>query len=292
MSSDNANLSSPTTIALHATLLGALLCLLLPAPASSSTPWAEVRSPSSGPTQVIGTVSNGCIGGADALPETGTGYVSIRRYRNRYYGHPELLRFIEDVGRTQQRHRGLPMMVGDLSQPRGGLMSSSHRSHQNGLDVDIWLTLAASPADARKRMDQRPDPQSMVSPGGLFVSNHWGEDQRFLIETAARHRSVDRLFVNPAIKRALCQSAGADRGWLRKVRPWKGHDAHFHVRLACPAGSPRCDAQAALPSGDGCGEELAWWFSEEARKPIKKGPGKATAEPVMPTACRAVLNGS
>jgi penicillin-insensitive murein endopeptidase len=273
-------------------LLGTLLCLCLPASDGLATPWAEVRSPSQGPIQVIGGVSNGCIGGADALPETGAGYVSIRRYRNRYYGHPELLRFIEEVGRAQQRRRGLAMMVGDLSQPRGGLMSSSHRSHQNGLDVDIWFTLADSPADARRRMDQQPDPRSMVRPDGLSVSDAWGEDQRFLIETAARHRSVERIFVNPAIKRELCRSATAERGWLRKVRPWKGHDAHFHVRLACPPGSPQCDRQAALPPGDGCGEELTWWFSEEARRPIKKKPGQGSSAPVPPASCRAILNGS
>jgi penicillin-insensitive murein endopeptidase len=272
--------------------LGAVvLSLLLQSPASSATPWAEVRSPSRGALQVIGSVSNGCIGGADILPVTGTGYVSIRRDRNRYYGHPELLRFIAELGRAQQRQTGLMMMVGDLSQPRGGLMSSSHRSHQNGLDVDIWLTLTASPAAARELMDQRPDPHSMVRPDGLFVSDAWERDQRFLIETAARHHLVDRLFVNPAIKRALCQSVDADRAWLRKVRPWKGHDAHFHARLACPSGSPQCDAQAMLPPGDGCGKELDWWFTDEARKPIQKKPG-TTAAPVLPAACRAVLQGS
>ncbi len=276
--------------AVHAPVLGALFCLLVSEPIFSATPWAEARWPSQGPTQVIGSVSNGCIGGADALPESGIGYVSVRRYRNRYYGHPELIRFIQEMGRAQQRHHDLSMMVGDLSQPRGGRMSSSHRSHQNGLDVDIWFTLAASPAAARRLMDHGADPQSMVLAGGLFVSSQWGEDQRFLIETAARHPSVERLFVNPAIKRALCQSTDGDRGWLRKVRPWRGHDAHFHVRLACPPGSPQCDAQAPPPPGDGCGSELAWWFSDEARKPIKKR--QTAPEPAPPAACRAVLQDS
>jgi len=31
---------------------------------------------------------------------------------------------------------------------------------------------------------------------------------------------VQRIFVNPAIKKALCREAGGDRAWLQKVRPW------------------------------------------------------------------------
>ncbi|MFD2113712.1 penicillin-insensitive murein endopeptidase [Thiorhodococcus fuscus] len=274
---------------LSARLLSGLLLLLLPAAGAVASPWGDVARPNSGPARAIGGYSNGCIGGADALPETGAGYVSVRRYRNRYYGHPELLGFIRDLGRAQQRHGDRLMMVGDLSQPRGGLMSSSHRSHQIGLDVDIWFTLADSPADARDRMDNRSDPNSMVTPDGLGVSRYWTDAQRFLIETAARHPSVDRIFVNPPIKRALCESAHGDRSWLRKIRPWWGHDAHFHVRLVCPDDSPLCQNQAPVPPGDGCGRDLAWWFSPEARsKPSKKGGGRRV-EPTPPAACRAVL---
>ena len=40
---------------------------------------------------------------------------------------------------------------------------------------------------------------------------------------------VQRIFVNAAIKKALCREAGDDRAWLEKVRPWWGHDYHFHV---------------------------------------------------------------
>ena len=276
-------------------MLGAVLLLSLAVPAVSvagKTPWSGVSLPSQGPTEVIGSASNGCIGGADALPETGPGYVSVRRYRNRYYGHPDLLRLIGDLGRVQQRHGDLLMMVGDLSQPRGGRMASSHRSHQTGLDVDIWFTLAASAATADRLMGTPSDPPSMVAPGGLQVSRHWGEDQRFLIESAARHSSVDRIFVNAAIKQALCAASGSDRAWLRKVRPWWGHDAHFHVRLACPAGNPLCDGQSPLPAGDGCGRELAWWFSDEARHPRKKGGSEERTEPSPPAACMAVLRDS
>jgi penicillin-insensitive murein DD-endopeptidase len=264
--------------------------LLIAASTAAATPWAEVAAPSVGPPQVIGGVSNGCIGGADTLAESGPGYVSIRRYRNRYYGHPDLLRFVQDMGRAQQSRGDRLIMIGDLSQPRGGRMPSSHRSHQNGLDVDIWFTLADSPAAARRLMDDRSDPQSMVQAGGRSVSAAWGPAQSSLIETAARHPGVDRIFVNAAIKQALCRNSGsADRDWLRKIRPWWGHHAHFHVRLRCPAGNPDCESQAALTGDDGCGADLAWWLSEEALKPSKGGGSAAKPEPRMPQACSALL---
>ena len=266
----------------------ALLGLLCTSQAlAAATPWSEVRDPSAGPTKVIGGASNGCVGGAKTLPETGPGYVSVRRYRNRYYGHPELVQLIQDIGRTASG-KGLDLvMVGDLSQPRGGRMPSSHRSHQNGLDADIWFTFARSPAAARQLMDNRSDPRSMVKPGGLALSDAWGPDQRFLLETTARKQAVDRIFVNPAIKQALCREVTGDRGWLRKIRPWFGHDAHFHVRLRCPPDSPQCKPQAPVPAGDGCGANLAWWFSDEARNPKKKGG--SSAPPPPPAACTLLL---
>lgn len=264
------------------------LLLVPPAAQAGSSAWAQVAAPSKGRTQVIGGASNGCVGGAQALPETGAGYVSVRRYRNRYYGHPELIGMIGDLG-AAVRARGLDLvMVGDLSQPRGGRMPSSHRSHQNGLDADIWFTLAKTPEAAERLMDNRDDPQSMVKTGGVFMADAWGPEQRFLLETAARHPKVDRIFVNPAIKRAVCQEVQGDRTWIRKLRPWFGHDAHFHVRLRCPPDSPQCDQQAALPVGDGCGSDLAWWFSDEARSPFKR-KDQPRADPQPPAACMALL---
>lgn len=265
--------------------LGALVAIPL---AQAGSPWSQVSTPSPGRAQVIGAASNGCIGGAEPLPETGPGFVSVRRYRNRYYGHPELLRMIANLGMAA-RAKGLDLvMVGDLSQPRGGRMPSSHRSHQNGLDADIWFTLAKTPQAAMHLMDNRDDPQSMVRTGGLAMAEAWGPEPRLLLETAARDPRVDRIFVNPAIKQAVCRETQGDRSWLRKVRPWFGHDAHFHVRLRCPADSSGCEQQAPLPPGDGCGADLAWWFSDEARTPPKR-KAEPKPEPRPPAACLALL---
>jgi len=280
-----------TLFAYH-TCLGVFIALFaILAPVAQASPWSKVKTTAPGPSSVIGGPSNGCIAGAEALTADGTGFVSIRRHRNRYYGHPETLRLVRDLGRSLSKRTDELVMVGDLSQPRGGLMSSMHRSHQNGLDVDVWFRLAKSARKANGQHPEESDPRSMVAPGGQALSRDWGPDQRFLLKTAAESPRVDRIIVNPSIKRALCRSENSDRKWLRKLRPWWGHDAHFHVRLKCPKGSPNCKQQAPIAAGDGCDKSLSWWFSEEARTPSKKSKKKKKARPAMPKACRSLVSG-
>ena len=116
-----------------------------------------------------------------------------------------------------------------------------------------------------------------------------------VLKAAASDPAVARIFVHAAIKDQLCQTAGADRGWLSKIRPWWGHNAHFHVRLSCPAGATGCIDQAPPPPGDGCDATLAWWFSDEARNPKpdpnapKKPPRRALTLADLPQACEGVL---
>ena len=264
-----------------------LALVLALAPAAQASPWAEVRAVSPGPPAAIGEAANGCLAGAASLPANGEGFVQIRRERLRHFGHPVTLAFVRDLGVDQAQRTGRYVMIGDLSQPRGGLMSSSHRSHQNGLDLDIWFQFADSPSQAQRAYPESQSPPSMVRADGLAVNGYWGREQRLLLKRAAEDGRVERIFVNPAIKQALCESETGDRHWLRKLRPWRGHDAHFHVRLKCPQDSPACEAQSPIAAGEGCGADLAWWFTEEARKP-KKG-GEAKPAPPMPAACRALL---
>jgi len=273
-----------------AAILGLLSPLILGTGLAAETPWSQVRTVAEGRTESIGGPSNGCLRGALRLAPSGEGFVSIRRHRNRYYGHPRTIALVEDLGAAvAERSGGRLIMVGDLAQPRGGRMSSSHVSHQNGLDVDIWLTLADSASEAWQETPEARDPPSLLGQQGLRPNAGWGADQRFLIKRAAEHPDVDRILVNPGIKRALCRSEG-DAPWLRKLRPWWGHDAHMHVRLKCPSDSPSCRQQSPIPMGSGCGSELAWWFSPEARSPNPGSSAKPKPRPKPPAACAALLD--
>ncbi|MCW2245934.1 penicillin-insensitive murein endopeptidase [Azospirillum fermentarium] len=251
--------------------------------------WSAVAAPSIGLAQSIGGYASGCVAGAVALTPEGTGYQVIRLSRARNYGHPTLVSFLQDFGRRVDQQGLGTALVGDMGQPRGGPLPYGHASHQSGLDADIWLRLDLPPMNrgARESLSEI----KYVDYGSMTVIPSWGERQAALIRTAAADPRVARIFVNPAIKRELCTAAGADRGWLRKVRPWNGHDGHMHVRLSCPAGSPECQDQAALPDGDGCGEDLAGWL-DRAVPARETPPSKAKPpSPVQPASCAAVLQG-
>ncbi len=140
---------------------------------------------------------------------------------------------------------------------------------------------------------------SMLKKGEyLTIDNrNWSEGQARLIMRAATYPQVQRVFVNPAIKKKLCETWTGDRTFMGKVRPIGGHDSHFHVRLFCPPGVANCKAQPEIQPGDGCGKDLAAWFAPRpARKPTSpmKPPPKPRVVTVgdLPPACQSVLSAS
>ncbi len=214
--------------------------------------------PSGGTPEVIGGYANGCIGGAAALPETGPTWQAMRLSRTRYFGHPELIDYIQGLSQqVAERTSWSGLYVGDMSQPRGGPMLSGHRSHQSGLDVDIWLLPARDltlTAQAREDLSSI----SLRRAEGAYVNDTWTEDHWEVLRSAARDPRVARIFIFPGAKVWMCENETGDREYLRRIRPWWGHHYHFHVRLSCPSGSPGCENQAAPPPGDGCDEARGW----------------------------------
>lgn len=248
--------------------------------------------PSPGPPRVIGLPWNGCLSGAASLPWRGVGYEILRPKEHRYFGDPATVRFVERLGRRAHA-AGLPMFyVGDMAQPRGGPMPSHHVSHQTGLDVDIWLSLNTNPNLSMAARETLEPPPMVLRDQSAVDRTRFGPGQVNLLRLAARDAAVDRIFVNPAIKEALCRGYGGasrgDRRWLHRIRPWYGHEAHFHVRLKCPAASPQCQNQPPVPTGDGCEPAVFAWWRMELSKP-KPRPAPPLPPLPLPTACHALL---
>jgi penicillin-insensitive murein endopeptidase len=249
--------------------------------------WQAQRRPSVGPAHAIGTCSCGCLQGAATLPVSGRGYETLRLGRNRRYGHPALIAFIQRLGAAAADGKTGLLVVGDLSQPRGGPTPSGHRSHQTGLDADIGyvappgMRALLSPS-ARERLS----PPAVVDARTHEKTPSWTPRIPKLLALAAADPAVDRIFVDPGIKKIMCQGATARAPWQAKLRPWWNHHDHFHVRLACPADSPLCVPQDP-PRDDGCGASLAWWFSDDAAatRARKKEAAAAEPEPELPPAC-------
>ena len=240
-----------------------------------------------------GFYSKGCFSGGMAIAADGPNWQAMRLSRNRRWGHPTMIAVLERLSRDGVKDGWNGLMVGDISQPRGGPMLSGHASHQIGLDADIWFTpMPDRRLSAREREDLSAT--TMISDGALTVNERvWTPAHAAILKRAASYPEVERILVHPGIKKKLCESTTGDRRWLNKVRPFWGHDYHFHIRIGCQPGSTDCKGQESTGSGDGCDQSLAWWFTEEPWRPAT-GPQKPRARDVMklsdlPRACRAVL---
>lgn len=272
-----------------------ILWLLLAAPLPAATAlaadppagaWAAAPRPTAGMPQAIGAHGLGCIGGAVAMPAEGPGWEVVRMSRNRFWGHPALVGMLKDLGAAARRNGLPPLWIGDLGQPRGGRMPWGHASHQIGLDADVWLDVTPRAATSRAARETIEVPSLVRRDGRDINPALYSPRHATLIRLAAEQPGVDRVFVNPAIKQALCRSY-AGEPWLRRVRPWYGHDSHMHVRLRCPAGQPSCHDQAPVPAGNGCDSSLDWWFSPRSSQPA--APARPpVAPPRPPAACAGI----
>ncbi|MBR0826539.1 penicillin-insensitive murein endopeptidase [Bradyrhizobium manausense] len=258
--------------------------------------FARKLLPSTGGAHVIGSYVKGCLGGAEQMPLNGDNWQVMRLSRNRNWGHPDMIALIKRLAAKAKKDAGWPgILVGDIAQPRGGPALSGHASHQIGLDADIWLTPMP---DRRLSREEREETSAvmMVREDRLdidpkvFTAGHV-----LVLRDAAQEPAVQRIFVNAAIKKALCREAKGDRSWLSKIRPWWGHDYHFHIRMRCPAGAAECEGQPSQAEDEGCKPaDLDYWFKDSVLHP-KPPPTPPKPKPPMtlaqmPAACKAVLH--
>jgi penicillin-insensitive murein DD-endopeptidase len=288
------------------------LALLAPLPAGAETLanklFAAARQPSDQASMPIGTYARGCAAGNVELPETGPTWQAMRLSRNRNFGQPTLVQFLEDLSLTATKIGWKGLYIGDMGQPRGGPMNSVHASHQIGLDADIWMLKPASLTLSSKEREKISS-VAVRSADQRSVTKYYSPQHAALLKAAASDPRVDRIFVAAAVKIAMCKTAKAsDTKWLQKIRPIYGHDTHFHVRLKCPAGATLCKTQKPTVSelskgGNGCDETLAYWVSDAYLNPPKPKPSTKPAKPRpvvksartyvladLPSQCAAVLS--
>jgi penicillin-insensitive murein endopeptidase len=249
------------------------------------------KLPSIGHAASIGYYPAGCLAGGVELPIDGPNWQVMRLSRNRNWGHPNLIRFVEGFAARAAKATGWKgILVGDLAQPRGGPTRTGHKSHQTGLDVDIWFLPMPNHKLTRQEREDLSANNLVASDWKHINPKVWTPQHIAFIKTAAMSPGVERVLVNAAIKKELCRDVGPKADWLHKVRPWYGHNDHIHVRLACPADSPNCRHQPPVPEDDGCGKALDFWFSDRVLKPVTKfKPRKPMTLADLPPACKTVL---
>lgn len=235
----------------------------------------------------VGGYAAGCQFNSQALPSTGAGFHVIRASRERFYGQPILINYLQTLGKKVERATLPPMLVADMAMQRGGPFDFGHRSHQTGLDADIWLRTPPIPASSNQ-LEQVPE-IDMVNHQLYILNSHFQDQQRQLIALAAQDARVSRIFVHPLIKQAMCHAYG-DAPWLNRLRPWFGHSGHFHVRLECPKEDIHCVPQAPSPAGTGCGSELNSWLKNKTGA-LSGGGSSTPYRPALPPRCQSWVPG-
>lgn len=238
----------------------AILTMLAPAQAEplakqlfGAKPLPSLQTPAA-----YGGYSKGCMAGAIMLPETGPTWQAMRLSRNRNWGQPQMIDFIRDLSAFAAKQPGWQgLYIGDISQPRGGPMISGHRSHQLGLDADIWM-LPASRINLTRDEREKLSSIDVTRNREAFTNDNWSRQHHQILKAAASDPRVARIFVSAGVKLQMCKDEKGNRAWLRKIRPWWKHNYHFHVRLACPKGMRACEDQDTPPPGDGCDEAQTW----------------------------------
>ena len=268
--------------------------------------FGKKTSPSVQNLKSIGSYSKGCLAGGRELPETGESWQAMRLSRNRNWGHQNTLRFVEQLSSFARSLNGWQgLYIGDISQPRGGPFKAGHISHQNGLDVDIWM-LPAKTLKLSKMEREIISSISVKTPDSKKINSFWTQQHRDILRNAAKNPLVDRIFITAVAKIDLCETTKTDRSWLQKLRPWYGHDTHFHIRLKCPKTSNNCMAQTPTiinlgGTSFGCNETLNWWVTDylKPKKPLteeekrnlrlKRTPRDFTMMD-LPKLCQSVIN--
>ncbi len=288
-----------------------LLTLLMAAPVQAeklaNKLFGAIDVPSAQDSMPIGSYARGCAAGLVELPETGPSWQAMRLSRNRNFGQPAMIQFLVDLSQTAANiGYGRGLYIGDISQPRGGPMTSGHSSHQIGLDADIWM-LPPRRLDLSEGEREEISSIPVRSADQRSVTENWTKVHHRLLKEAASDPRVDRIFVAAAVKIEMCKTAKkSDKKWLQKIRPVAGHDTHFHVRLKCPKGARLCDTQTPTvaelsKNGDGCDETLMWWVTDyldppkstgkkpkDEEEPKKKGARDFTMAD-LPKQCKGVL---
>ncbi|MFC2966975.1 penicillin-insensitive murein endopeptidase [Acidimangrovimonas pyrenivorans] len=292
-----------TGLALALALAGAA-----PADPLATRLFGAEATPSDQKPMPIGSYARGCAAGLVQLPETGPTWQAMRLGRDRNWGQPVTVAFLEDLSRVAAQQKGWNgLYIGDIGQPRGGPMASGHQSHQIGLDADIWMRPGTDmhlSRAAREKIGSIP----VRTADQTRVNGKWTRAQYNIMKAAASDPRVDRIFVAAAVKVEMCKTAKpSDTSWLQKIRPWYGHASHFHIRLKCPPGATLCQTQRPTVAqlshgGNGCDKSLRWWVTDylEAlkhppkpkknakKRPHRKGPREFTMAD-LPAQCANVL---
>ena len=131
-------------------------------------------------------------------------------------------------------------------------MPFGHSSHQVGLDIDIWYKPAPDhelSAEEREKMKM----ESFLLDAGHVNPEVWKREIQQLLRRAVSYPEVARIFVNPAIKKWLCDNAEGRPPISYEDHPDHGPRRSFPCAARLPGHNAGCENQV-FKADEGCGK--------------------------------------
>ena len=222
-------------------------------PTTIGIAWARVLVDGNTPSKVIGTVAHGRIERAHVIPPWGPGYVTYSFFGSaigRQYVDGRVREALLATFATRSRTEGgRRFVMGETGWPWGGRFRP-HRSHQNGMAVDVFMPVQTKSGEAASLGTW---PWNKFGYGLEF--NERGEmgDLRIdfervaalEVDAQARQRGlrIGRVIIAPEFVPLLLETPsghqlGALSDRITRKPAWVRHDEHFHIEFEEVAASP------------------------------------------------------
>lgn len=190
------------------------------------------------------------------IPADGKSFHQKSSSRNARWGSEHTLYFLNNLSdKIVKTQLSSLLVVGDVSKKGGGYLTP-HLSHQNGLDVDLGF-LAADGINIEKEIfpDDFVNRRNNTLTKKFDIQKNWQ-----MIRMAVESNWTYMIVTHPSVKKAFCQMVKKSgklqefSNILGQIIPDETHFDHFHLRLKCPATSPRCVIGPDLPAESRCDE--------------------------------------
>ena len=229
----------------HSTALAASATpVTRPAPSARAAPSQANRAATSAGS--VGVPWRGWLRGAVPLP-TSDHY--LLRRPTRAWGAPHAVAYVTDaLAQVRQAYPTLPVLaIGDMSRASGGRLTE-HKSHQNGLDIDIGLYFTQQPENYPQAFAPANEHLDVAATWALvaaFANTAGAPDgvRYIFLDHAVAGRIYDfakQQGVDPTLLDQLFEYPHGKRAGVGLVRHEPNHKDHLHIRFACAPQDAYC----------------------------------------------------
>ena len=237
-----------------------------------------------------GRSSSGRVVGSSYLPVLGKGYEYVNRtYCRHNYGTGLAVDAIRFLGRWVSRMFGGRLLVISIARKGGGRLAFCsdkgkkkqrvHKSHQNGLDIDVgyikgqealgsFVFNQKNPSRSKIRIQGR-DQDFDFEANFQFYKAMVTKNIVYRDRSKATKRSlVDKILVNHEVKRAFChwvkerarkenrKVTQVEKNVLEKMYGFWNHRDHAHIRFHCSPHYKGCSLPMYCPREGDCNKAI------------------------------------